>query len=90
MIVGVPREIKVQEYRVAIIPLGVADLVSAGHTVLIEKGAGLGSGYSDREYQQSGAKIVSVNEAWAAQLIIKVKEPLKSEYDYFQGQIIQA
>ena len=88
MIVGVPREIKVQEYRVAIIPLGVADLVSAGHTVLIEKGAGLGSGYSDREYQQSGAKIVSVNEVWAAQLIIKVKEPLKSEYDYLQGQII--
>ena len=88
MIVGVPREIKVQENRVAIIPLGVTDLVSAGHTVLIEKGAGIGSGYSDREYQQSGAKIVSVSEAWAAQLVIKVKEPLKSEYDYLQGQII--
>lgn len=88
MIVGVPREIKVQEYRVAIIPLGVAELVSAGHKVLIEKGAGIGSGYSDCEYQQSGAKIVSVIEAWAAQLVIKVKEPLKSEYDYLQGQII--
>ncbi len=88
MIIGVPKEIKVQEYRVAIIPAGVTELVSTGHKVLVEEGAGIGSGFSDSEYQQNGAKIVSVAEAWAAQLVIKVKEPLSSEYDYLQGQII--
>lgn len=88
MIIGVPREIKTQEYRVALMPSGVAELVGAGHKVLIEEGAGIGSGFSDKEYQQRGAKIVSVDEAWAGQLVIKVKEPLHSEYDYLQGQII--
>ena len=88
MIVGVPKEIKVQEYRVALIPVGVAELVRAGHEVLIEEGAGLGSGFTDQEYLQSGAKIVSTGQAWAAQLVIKVKEPLSPEYGYLQGQII--
>lgn len=72
----------------AIIPSGVARLVRAKHRVLIESGAGLGSAYTDTEYQQSGAEIVSAKEAWNAQLVIKVKEPQKSEYDYLQGQIL--
>ncbi len=88
MIIGVPKEIKVQEYRVAIMPLGVVDLIGAGHEVLVEEGAGLGSGFTDQEYLQCGAKIVSANQAWAAELVIKVKEPLSSEYGYLQGQII--
>lgn len=88
MIIGVPKEIKLQEYRVALVPSGVAELVRVGHEVLIEAGAGLGSGYADSEYQQAGARIVSTGKAWAAQLVIKVKEPLSVEYDYLQGQII--
>lgn len=88
MIIGVPKEIKIQEYRVAIIPAGVAELVKAGHQLLIERNAGVGSGYSDQEYEQAGATIVSAQEAWAAQMVVKVKEPLSSEYHYLQGQIL--
>ncbi|MCK5353510.1 MAG: alanine dehydrogenase [Methyloprofundus sp.] len=88
MIIGIPKEIKGQEYRVALMPSGAAELVRAGHEVLIETGAGLGSGFSDIEYLNGGARIVSVAEAWGAQLVVKVKEPLSSEYDYLQGQII--
>ncbi len=88
MIIGVPKEIKEQEYRVAITPLAAAELVNAGHDVLIEKGAGLGSGFSDQDYLQRGARIVSVEEAWSSQLVVKVKEPLSCEYDYLKGQII--
>jgi alanine dehydrogenase len=88
MIIGVPKEIKAQEYRVAIIPAGVAELVKAGHTVLIERGAGVGSAHTDQEYEQSGAKIVATKEAWDTQLVVKVKEPLSSEYHYLQGQIL--
>ena len=88
MIIGVPKEIKIQEYRVAMTPQGVGELVGSGHEILIEAGAGLGSGFADQEYQCNGARIVSVKEAWAAQLVIKVKEPLSSEYDYLRGQIL--
>ncbi len=55
MIIGVPKEIKIQEYRVAIIPSGVIKLVTAGHEVLVERGAGIGSAYLDLEYEQAGA-----------------------------------
>lgn len=88
MIIGIPKEVKIQEYRVAIVPSGVKELVAAGHEVLIETGAGIGSGFSDQEYQQSGARLVSAKGAWGAELVIKVKEPLSSEYDYLQGQIL--
>lgn len=88
MIIGVPKEIKIQEYRVAVIPSGVAELVKAGHKVLIEQGAGIGSAYTDQEYLYAGAQIVSADQAWSAQLVVKVKEPLSSEYKYLQGQII--
>jgi alanine dehydrogenase len=82
MIIGVPREIKRDEYRVAMLPVGVDELVRAGHQVLFEAGAGLGSGITDQEYVDQGAKIVhSAAEVFAqAELIVKVKEPLPQEW----------
>lgn len=89
MIIGVPKEIKNNENRVAITPAGIDALVKAGHEVLIEKGAGLGSGFTDEEYASHGAKLLSVDEVWAnADMIIKVKEPLPSEYKYFREDLI--
>lgn len=81
MIVGVPKEIKAHEYRIAMLPVGVEELARAGHTVLIEKGAGLGSGLADAEYERNGAKLVtSREEIWGtADLIVKVKEPQTDE-----------
>jgi alanine dehydrogenase len=81
LIVGVPREIKEDEYRVGMIPVGVEMLARAGHQVLIEKGAGLGSGLSDREYAQSGGRIVdTADEVYQqAEMIVKVKEPQAQE-----------
>ena len=82
MIIGVPKEVKKDEYRVSLAPGAVDAAVSAGHTVLFEKGAGLGAGIADSEYAGVGAKIVSGADAvWRrAELIVKVKEPLKSEF----------
>lgn len=88
MIIGVPKEIKNHEYRVGLVPEGAENLVHLGHTVMIEKGAGVGSGFSDAEYLQAGAIIVSVQKVWAAQLVVKVKEPITAEFDYLQGQIL--
>jgi alanine dehydrogenase len=82
MLIGVPREIKRDEYRVAMLPVGVEELSRAGHKVLIESNAGVGSGISDAEYAAEGAEIVaSAKEIYArADLIVKVKEPLPPEY----------
>ncbi|MBI1822977.1 MAG: alanine dehydrogenase [Nitrospirae bacterium] len=90
MIIGVPKEIKVHEYRVAIVPHGVKRLVENRHAVLIEKGAGLGSGISDEEFSSSGAKLVSKKELFLqSELILKVKEPLLEEVPLFRkGQIL--
>ncbi|MDI6870927.1 MAG: alanine dehydrogenase [Bacillota bacterium] len=90
MIVGVPREIKANENRVAITPAGVDELVKAGHTVVVEAGAGLGSGITDQEYSASGAKILpAAAEVFAAaDMIMKVKEPLPPEYDLFREEQI--
>ncbi|MER3415325.1 MAG: alanine dehydrogenase [Gemmataceae bacterium] len=91
MIVGVPKEIKPDEYRVAIIPVGVEELVRAGHRVLIERGAGQGSGVSDAQYATHGAEIVgSAREVYErAELVVKVKEPLPQEWPYLQtGQVV--
>ncbi|PAC35648.1 alanine dehydrogenase [Caldifermentibacillus hisashii] len=90
MIIGVPKEIKNNENRVAITPSGVIQLIGAGHTVLIEKNAGEGSSFSNVEYEQAGAKIInSASEVWEkAQMILKVKEPLPSEYPYFRPGLI--
>ena len=81
MIVGVPREIKSDEYRVAMLPVGVEELTQAGHTVLIEAGAGTGSGIADSQYEAVGATIVAeAGEIWSASdLVVKVKEPLAEE-----------
>jgi len=91
MIVGVPKEIKVEEYRVAITPAGVRSLCECGHEVLIEKGAGEGSYITDSQYREAGAKIVSgIKQVYKrADMVIKVKEPLDPEYDLIrEGQLI--
>lgn len=82
MIIGVPKEIKRDEYRVAMLPVGVEELTRAGHRVLIERGAGVGSGILDEQYEEVGAKLVGgPDEVFAeAELIVKVKEPLKDEW----------
>lgn len=82
MLIGVPKEIKRDEYRVAILPVGVEELTRAGHTVLIETGAGVGSGISDADYSEVGGHIVpSAAEVFGkASLIVKVKEPLPTEW----------
>ncbi len=91
MIVGVPREIKGDEYRVAMLPVGVEECVAAGHTVLVEAGAGLGSGLPDHEYLEQGAELVgSAAEIFSrAELIVKVKEPQPVEWPMIRsGQIL--
>jgi alanine dehydrogenase len=91
MIVGVPKEIKPDEYRVALIPVGVEELVSAGHTVLVESGAGVGSGIADEDYARNGARVVATPQEvyGAADLVWKVKEPLPSEHALLRpGQIV--
>lgn len=88
MIIGVVKEIKNHEERVAVTPQGIAALTAAGHTVRVEKNAGAGSGYVDLEYQQAGGQLVDAKTAWRTDLVVKVKEPLPSEYAYCQGQMI--
>jgi alanine dehydrogenase len=83
MIVGVPKEVKTQEYRVGMVPGGVKSLVQRGQQVLVEKAAGEGSGYDDAEYKTAGAEIVnSPTEVYErAEMIVKVKEPQPGEYE---------
>jgi alanine dehydrogenase len=91
MIVGAPKEIKTDEFRVGLLPVGVEELIRAGHTVLVETGAGLGSGLSDGDYVEHGAELVAAPaELYArADLIIKVKEPQPCEYQMLRrGQIV--
>src|ERR1700677_2330382 len=88
VIVGVPKEIKTREYRVGITPAGVRSLASRGHRVVVERGAGEGSGLSDADYVAQGAVMVSAAEAWAADMVVKVKEPLASEYGYFRQGLV--
>ena len=91
MRIGVPREVKSDEYRVAMLPVGVEELTRAGHEVLIETGAGLGSGLSDEMYLANGAIIAATAaEVWAAtELIVKVKEPQSTEWPLIRpGQLV--
>jgi alanine dehydrogenase len=88
MTIGVPKEVKVREQRVALFPAGVSALTAAGHQVLIERGAGVGCGISDEQYAQLGARIGTRDEAWAQEFILKVKEPIKSEYAYLQPDLL--
>jgi alanine dehydrogenase len=91
MIIGCPKEIKVQEYRVGLTPAGVRELVALGHRVLVEKNAGLGSGIADDQYLEFGAEIVtSAAEVWGhSDMIVKVKEPIEPEYTLMRpGQVV--
>lgn len=90
MVIGVPKEIKKDEYRVSITPLGAAELVKGGHSVLVERGAGEGSGFSDEAYQNAGARCVAREEVFASvELIVKVKEPVPEEFDLLrEGQAL--
>src|SRR5262245_50680842 len=85
MIVGVPKEIKNNENRVSLVPAGARALVEEGHTVLVERGAGLGSGVPDERYAETGARLGTVDEVIAkADMIVKVKEPQPVEYARFR------
>lgn len=85
MITGVPKEIKDNEFRVGLVPAGARALKEAGHTVLVERGAGLGSAIEDSEYTAAGAEIVTAEEAWSrSSLVVKVKEPRPEEYKYLK------
>jgi alanine dehydrogenase len=91
MIIGVPKEIKEQEQRVALLPSATNQLTKRGHSVLVERNAGLGSGYPDQDYVKAGAEIVELaKEVFArADMIVKVKEPLKAEFPLLRrGQIL--
>jgi alanine dehydrogenase len=91
VIIGVPKEIKRDEYRVAMLPVGVEELTRAGHKVLVEQGAGLGSGLTDEEYESAGARLVGDPEELFAEadMIVKVKEPLPDEWPRLRsGQIV--
>ena len=85
MVVGVLKEIKVQEYRVSVTPIGVREYVRAGHKVIVETGAGEGAGFPDEDYVAAGAKIAKCDAVWAAaDMICKVKEPLPVEWPKFK------
>ncbi|HLR79064.1 MAG TPA: alanine dehydrogenase [Bacillota bacterium] len=89
MKIGVPKEIINNENRVAMTPSGVLSLKEGGHELFIETGAGIGSGFSDEQYEQAGAHIVrTAEEAWAQEMIMKVKEPLPEEYNYLRDGLI--
>ena len=91
MIIGIPKEIKSNESRVSLVPSGAEELVALGHTVLVEKNAGLGSGFSDDIYRKSGAEIISsASEVFGrSDMIVKVKEPQKEEYSLIrEGQMV--
>ncbi|KAB2457756.1 alanine dehydrogenase [Bacillus sp. CH126_4D] len=89
MRIGIPTEIKNNENRVAMTPAGAVHLVQNGHEVFVQKGAGLGSGFTDEEYVQAGARLVeTAEEAWNQDMVMKVKEPVASEYGYFREGLI--
>ncbi|MDO9107317.1 MAG: alanine dehydrogenase [Methylovulum sp.] len=88
MKIGVPKEIKDQEGRVAVTPAGILHLIQQGHAVVVEVDAGVASGFANEQYEQAGARLVSAAEAWAADLVVKVKEPIASEYHYLDGQLV--
>ena len=90
MIVGLPKEVKDNEYRVGTVPAGVKALTSAGHAVLVQKSAGEGSGITNEEYVNAGGEIVdTAEEVWArAEMIVKVKEPIASEYGFLREDLI--
>jgi len=88
MIIGIPKEIKDNENRVSLTPGGAHLLVGQGHRVLVQASAGEGSGFPDAEYAESGATIVqTATQAWAAEMVVKVKEPVPAEYDFLRSDL---
>ncbi|KAF9404296.1 hypothetical protein HW555_014408 [Spodoptera exigua] len=89
MRIGIPKEIKNNENRIAITPAGVVSLIHNGHQVIIEHNAGLGSGFTDQEFKEVGAVIeADVAKVWQSEMVMKVKEPLKEEFHYFYEGLI--
>src|SRR6266581_1750668 len=91
MIVGVPKEIKTAEHRIALVPAGVESLVGDGHSVLVEQGAGIGSGFADEAYRAAGGTLVAkAADVWAkAEMVVKVKEPIEPEWPCMRkGQVV--
>jgi alanine dehydrogenase len=89
MRIGVPKETKTREYRVGMTPAGVRQLTSAGHEVLVEQGAGEGSGLGDQLYVEAGARVVpAAADAWGAELVVKVKEPLEPEFQFLREGLV--
>ena len=90
MKIGCVKEIKNREYRVGLIPDNVKSYVNAGHQVFIERGAGMGSGFTDQEYEKAGAVLLdSAKEVWdGVDMMVKVKEPLPEEYQYFRKDLL--
>ncbi|OWR28725.1 alanine dehydrogenase [Saccharibacillus sp. O23] len=89
MIIGVPKEIKNNENRVGMTPASARAYIAEGHEVRVESGAGLGIGFSDEDYEAAGAKIAAgAKEAWEADMVVKIKEPLESEYGFFREGLI--
>ncbi|MCD2449007.1 alanine dehydrogenase [Methylicorpusculum oleiharenae] len=88
MKIGVPKEIKIQEGRVAMTPEAAKLLIEKGHQVFVEFDAGLDSGFSNEGYQSNGVTLVTAQEAWNVDLVVKVKEPMQSEYQYFDKQML--
>ncbi|MFD2146753.1 hypothetical protein [Mucilaginibacter antarcticus] len=89
MTVGVPKEIKNNENRVALTPVGAEALVAAGHKVYVQKTAGEGSGFTDAGYVDAGATLVdTAAEAWSFEMVMKVKEPVETEFQYFRSDLV--
>lgn len=89
MRIGVPREVMEAEHRVALAPPGVRELGDHGHEVLVERDAGAGSGFTDADYERAGARIVpTAEDAWSAELVCKVKEPLSEEFGFFRPDLV--
>lgn len=89
MLIGVPKEIKNNESRVGMTPGSVFSYIKSGHEVLVETGSGSGVGFSDQDYEDAGARIVqTAKECWSAEMIVKVKEPLSEEYEYFREGLL--
>ncbi len=89
MIIGLPKEVRRDEHRVAMMPGGVGQIVESGHQVLVQTGAGEGSGFGDDEYKEAGASLVpKADDAWSANMVVKVKEPQPSEYDLMRADLV--
>src|SRR5581483_11953505 len=85
----VARELKTDEYRVALTPAGARELVQSGHDVLVERGAGDGSAFPDADYERAGARLGSVDDVWSqSELLLKVKEPIEPEYERLREGLV--